>query len=79
MLTYVYECARCGRFEIRQSISDPALEHCPTCGDAVRKVIAGGTGFIMKGRGASASHCDRKTPCCGRQTRCDKPPCDRRS
>jgi putative FmdB family regulatory protein len=75
MPTYVYECAKCGEFEQEQSISDPVLERCPRCGGEVRRVIAGGTGFIMKGRGASASHCDKETPCCGRETRCDKPPC----
>jgi len=77
MPTYVYECARCGRFEERQSISAPALERCPVCGDEVRRVIAGGTSFIIKGRGSSASHCDKSTPCCGRETRCDSPPCER--
>jgi hypothetical protein len=41
----------------------------------VRRVIAGSTSFIMKGQGASASHCGKETPCCGRETRCDKPPC----
>ena len=75
MPTYVYECEGCGEFEVQQSISEPALARCPQCGIAVRRVISGGTGFIFKGRGASASHCDRDAPCCGRETRCDKPPC----
>ena len=75
MPTYLHECAHCGEFEAHQSILDDALEHCPSCGAAVRRLIAGGTSFVMKGRGASASRCDRATPCCGRETRCDKPPC----
>jgi len=75
MPTYVYECPRCGEFEEQQAISEPALQRCPTCGDVVRRVIAGGTSFIMGGGGASANHCDRSTPCCGRETRCDRPPC----
>jgi len=75
MPTYVYECKKCGEFEKQQSISEPALEHCPTCAGVVRRVLSGRTEFIMKGRGASASHCARETPCCGRETRCDKPPC----
>ncbi|MBN2574137.1 MAG: zinc ribbon domain-containing protein [Deltaproteobacteria bacterium] len=75
MLTYVYECARCGTFEQRQPISDPALGRCPTCGGEVRRLIAGGTGFLVKDRGSRGSHCDRATPCCGRETRCDRPPC----
>lgn len=75
MPTYVYECKKCGEFEKQQSISEPALEHCPTYGGAVRRVIAGGTSCVTKGRGASGRHCDRSTPCCGRETRCDRPPC----
>ncbi|MBN1611931.1 MAG: zinc ribbon domain-containing protein [Polyangiaceae bacterium] len=74
MPTYVYQCTRCGQFEEQQSISAPPLSRCPTCGEQVTRLIAGGTSFIMKGRGAS-SHCERETPCCGRETRCDKPPC----
>ena len=27
-------------FEVRQSISDPALETCPECGQAVKKLIS---------------------------------------
>jgi putative FmdB family regulatory protein len=53
MPTYVYECPRCGEFEVRHSISEPARERCPTCGAAIRRVIAGGTSFIVKGRGAA--------------------------
>jgi putative FmdB family regulatory protein len=75
MPTYVYECKTCGEFEKQQPISEPALTKCPQCGGDVRRVIAGSTSFIMKGQGASASHCGKETPCCGRETRCDKPPC----
>ena len=75
MPTYVYECKNCGELEQDQPISEPALEHCPQCGGDVRRIIAGGTSFIMKGRGAKERHCERETPCCGRETRCDKPPC----
>ncbi|MBN1946900.1 MAG: zinc ribbon domain-containing protein [Bradymonadales bacterium] len=75
MPTYLYQCPSCGRFEEEQSISQPALQHCPTCGEPVRRLITGGTGFIMKGRGAAGSHCESGSPCCGRETRCDRPPC----
>jgi putative FmdB family regulatory protein len=75
MPTYVYECPRCGEFELRHSISEPARERCPTCGAAVRRLIAGGPSFIVRGRGAEASHCQRQAPCCGRETRCGSPPC----
>jgi putative FmdB family regulatory protein len=75
MPTYLYECRSCGEFEMQQAISEPALEICPTCKGGVRRVIVGGTGFIIKGRGASSSHCERDVPCCGRETRCERPPC----
>jgi putative FmdB family regulatory protein len=75
MPTYVYRCEKCGEFEARQSMSESALEHCPNCDGKVRRIIVAGTSFIMKGRGAAESHCERETPCCGLETRCDKPPC----
>jgi putative FmdB family regulatory protein len=75
MPTYVYECPHCGELEAQQPISEPAWERCPSCGSPIRRVIAGGTSFIMKGRGAPASHCERETPCCGREERCERPPC----
>jgi putative FmdB family regulatory protein len=75
MLTYVYECENCGEFEQRQSISESALELCPQCGGKVRRIISPGTGFIVKRGRAAEEYCGRDTPCCGRETRCDAPPC----
>lgn len=75
MPTYVYACGRCGEFEAEQPISQAALERCPTCGEEVRRMIPGGTGFVMRGKGAAEGRCERSTPCCGRATRCDRPPC----
>jgi putative FmdB family regulatory protein len=37
---YEYQCAKCGRFEVIQKFSDPALAACPTCGGAVEKLLA---------------------------------------
>ncbi len=75
MPTYDYMCEVCGEFEVQQSMTDPPLENCPECGGRVRRLVSGGTGFIMKGQGGSRSHCDRETPCCGQKTRCDHSPC----
>jgi len=75
MPTYPYACARCGEFELEQAISAPAVERCPSCGGPVERLIAGGSGFIMRGGGDPRGGCERTTPCCGRETRCDKPPC----
>lgn len=75
MPTYVYECARCGEFEKQQSMTDPSLIVCPKCGGKVRKIISGGTGFIMKSGTAPVRCCEKGAPCCGESTSCDKPPC----
>lgn len=48
LMTYIYECSNCGRFELQQSIKDSPIEICPTCGSSVRRIITGGTGVIYK-------------------------------
>jgi len=54
MTTYVYETipqkpgAEPRRFEVRQSMSEPALTRHPETGEPVRRVIAGGYGFIAQ-------------------------------
>jgi putative FmdB family regulatory protein len=75
MPTYVYRCEKCGEFDVTQSITAPPLDLCPNCRGAVKPVISGGSGFIIRGHGSSRSRCERETPCCGRDERCDKPPC----
>lgn len=76
MPTYVYECGRCGEFEAQQSMTEPAFQHCPTCGGVVRRVITGGIGFIVKGRRSVPDCCDQRMPCCGRDGGCDGSPCE---
>lgn len=84
MPTYEYECDACGlRFERRQHMTDAPVEACPECGGEVRRLVSGGSGFILKGTGwtnhVSPSACSslQKTgrTCCGRDERCDKPAC----
>src|SRR5688572_9770274 len=50
MPTYVYRRADGTTFEIEQRITEPALEVCPTTGQAVKRVISG-AGLIFKGSG----------------------------
>ncbi|RMG57980.1 MAG: zinc ribbon domain-containing protein [Deltaproteobacteria bacterium] len=50
MPTYEYRCSACGEFEVFQKISDPPLSACPTCGKPVRRLVSGGSTFILKGR-----------------------------
>ncbi|MFQ6615041.1 MAG: FmdB family zinc ribbon protein [Fidelibacterota bacterium] len=53
MPTYEYQCGDCGhRFEVFQSIKEPALTTCPQCHhEAARRLISSGTGLIFKGSG----------------------------
>ncbi len=56
MATYVYETtgATKRRFEVRQSMNDPALTHDPETGEPVRRVISGGYGIMQKGSAGEA-------------------------
>jgi len=79
MPTYEYECTKCGfRFEKFQGMSEPPVERCPECNGPVRRLLSSGGGIIVKGNGTGAGAapgCGRERPCCGREERCDKPPC----
>ena len=50
---YDYECDACQhRFELFQSIKDPAIKKCPKCGKPkARRLIGGGAGILFKGSG----------------------------
>jgi len=51
MPTYEYYCDSCGkRFDVFQGMGDEPKKSCPACGQNVRRLISGGSGFIMKGR-----------------------------
>ncbi len=77
MPTYEYHCSICDRrFEVRQGINDDPLSACPECGGSVRRLITGGSGFMVKGPGgipaAAKPACGRESSCCGRETPCGK-------
>lgn len=59
MPTYDYECPKCGRFDIVQRITAPALETCPECGSPVQRLISKNVAIIFKGGGFYAT--DAKT------------------
>jgi predicted nucleic acid-binding Zn ribbon protein len=66
MPTYIYETvpkkkgAKPKRFEVKQSMKDAALTQHPETGEPVRRVIAGGYGFI-----AQKSAPPPRQSCCG--------------
>ena len=51
MPTYEYVCTECGSpLEVVQSIHEPSLTECPSCGGRLRKVF-GNVGVVFKGSG----------------------------
>lgn len=52
-MTYEYCCAVCDhKFEAEQSIKDEPLVECPKCHvTALRRLVSGGTGFVLQGDG----------------------------
>jgi len=78
--TYEYQCEHCGyKFEKFQNMSDEPLKECPKCKGNVKRLIGKGMGIIFKGSGFYATDHRKNVPsgqtCCGREERCDNPPC----
>ncbi|MBN1823023.1 MAG: zinc ribbon domain-containing protein [Endomicrobiales bacterium] len=69
MPIYEYLCASCGhRFEELQNMGDKPVSVCPQCGGGVKKLMSTASPI------SSETQRSEKT-CCGRQERCEKPPC----
>ena len=50
MPTYEYECSKGHRFEVEQSMRDPALKRCKMCRAKAQRLISA-SAFILKGGG----------------------------
>jgi len=52
-MTYEYVCEACGhQWEAEQSIKENPLKSCVSCGvEKAKRLISGGTGFLLKGGG----------------------------
>ncbi|MFO0584935.1 MAG: FmdB family zinc ribbon protein [Anaeromyxobacter sp.] len=50
MPIYEYDCPQCGRFDVLQKMSSPALETHDVCGSKVTKAVSAGS-FALKGSG----------------------------
>lgn len=63
-MTYEYACEACGhQWEAEQSIKDAPLKTCVTCGkQTAKRLISGGTGFLLKGGGWYADGYGSKSP-----------------
>lgn len=68
MPTYVYETVETDgeplRFEIRQSIHDAPLTRHPETGEAVRRIVSGGIGFLKVRSGGSQAQSSHPSGCC---------------
>lgn len=73
MPIYEYDCPRCGRFDVLQKMSAPALEVHDACGSKVQRLISAsafsfkGSGFYITdygGKSAAAIKPDRPEPKC---------------
>jgi putative FmdB family regulatory protein len=81
--TYEYECNGCGLyFERQQAMTDSPVKVCPACGKEVRRLISGGSGFIMKSAGVnpgdrmkSCSLDQTGKTCCGADKKCGESHC----
>lgn len=51
MPIYEYRCAKCGKFEKLQKVSDEVLTQCPSCNGEVEKLISKNVGVVFKGAG----------------------------
>ena len=71
MTTYIYETiprkpgAAPKRFEVRQSMHDAPLTRHPETGEPVRRVIAGGFGFIAQKAAPPPPPCGSQCACHG--------------
>ena len=56
-MTYEYVCEGCNHeWEVEQKITDPPLKLCPKCKKKrAKRLISGGTSFILKGGGWASS------------------------
>lgn len=48
MPSYDYRCPQCGKFTRSQSIKEPALKECPTCGSPVKRLIGKNVNILYK-------------------------------
>lgn len=71
MATYIYETipgklgAKPKKFEVQQSMNDAPLTKHPETGEPVRRVIAGGYGFIAQKAAPPPAPCGSQCGCFG--------------
>ena len=83
MPCYEYRCEHCGMLiEVKHLMKENPAVECPRCRRRAKKLISGGSGYILKrsdlpNKGhALGSRCGKERTCCGSATPCDTKPCD---
>ncbi len=70
MPIYDYACIDCGHhFEHMHAISEAGRPQCPSCGSSSVTKLMSTPGLIR------AARLHGSGTCCGREERCDRPPC----
>ncbi len=65
-----FRCPGCGEsVEVILRMDDPSVPACPVCGTPMERRIS------VPARPMSAGGHRSGGTCCGRETRCDRPPC----
>ena len=76
MPTYEYQCQSCGHiFEQFLHMNDDPFSKCLECEGAIKRLVSGGTGFIMKGETAFTGREPREKSAAAGQSALDKLPC----
>ena len=70
MPVYDFRCQQCGKVvEVFQRTNEVKGVHCPDCGSQPMEKLFSPAYFVMKNAKPHG------VPCCGREERCEKPPC----
>jgi putative FmdB family regulatory protein len=79
MPVYEYRCQKCGQvieLLIRSKQEEKELR-CTQCGASeLQRLLSAATVGIQNSRATRRAECERSAPCCGRETRCEQPPCE---
>ena len=71
MPIYEYRCAHCGaRAEVLVALGSSA-SYCPTCGERLTEKLVSAPNLLRR----TGSERAPGGTCCGREERCDTPPC----